>query len=142
MNPEAHWALIVHIKRSLASYQERHLKALRTRMMGGSDCRRLASCRGQGWGRDGGAGGHHRRFERTARPRERDLSLDEIAELIEVEDAGTAMLQLRQSLPAAFRRRSMPRACALSSGSLKKQMSRKKTEPEAAAAGAGTARTP
>jgi len=41
--------------------------------MGGSDCRRLASCRGQGWGRDGGAGGHHRRFERTARPRERDL---------------------------------------------------------------------
>lgn len=27
----------------------------------------------------------------------------------------------------------MPRACALSSGSLKKQMSRKKTEPEAAA---------
>lgn len=70
------------------------------------------------------------------------FALDEIAELIEVEDAGTAMLQLRQSLPAAFRRRSMPRACALSSGSLKEQMSRKKTEPEAAAAGAGTARTP
>lgn len=96
VNPEAHWALIVDMKRSLASYQERHLKALRTRMM-------AAALIAADWlhveGRVGGVTEVEVAIvDGSSERRDREngiFALDEIGELIEVEDAGAAMLQLR-----------------------------------------------
>lgn len=109
VDPGQHRALIVDMKRSLASYPERRLDPLRKRMMAaaliaadwlhiegkvaGVTSVEVAIVDGSGERRDRGRG---------------IFALDEIGELIEVADAGEAMLELR----AKFARRVQEEICA------------------------------